>query len=172
MTPHGHCLMISAEGCPLGTFPDVRVEGLNSDTIRWSTTRIPAKFRSHLKEMQSKAYDINASIGLEFIINLKVFMFYKKKSKPAKVFFLQRKNQICGKKKTSACLGVWFSRSKLWRPRWRRLLDRRGERLGASPVEGKVVFPQYLQGFMHPTGGWEWDFWTINSMIKDISHES
>ena len=29
MTPW-HCLMISAEGCPLGTFPDVRVEGLNS----------------------------------------------------------------------------------------------------------------------------------------------
>ncbi len=23
----------------------------------------------------------------------------------------------------------------------------------------------YLQGFIHPFGGWEWDFWTINSSM-------
>ena len=23
----------------------------------------------------------------------------------------------------------------------------------------------YLHGFIHPNGGWEWDFWTINSLL-------
>ena len=33
-----------------------------------------------------------------------------------------------------------------------------------APVEGKVVFSHYLQGFSTIPGGWEWDFFqTINS---------
>ena len=33
-----------------------------------------------------------------------------------------------------------------------------------APVEGRVVFIPWFIGFQHhPNGGWEWDFWTINS---------
>ena len=110
---------------------------------------------------------INSSIGLEFIINLKVFRFYKKNPRQQKCFFLQRKNQICGKKTVdleeqaveTTLTATPGSKRRGWS-------DRHQLR------ERYIVFPQYLQGFMHPTGGWEWDFWTINSMIKDISHES
>ena len=31
---------------------------------------------------------------------------------------------------------------------------------------GNGSLSHYLQGFIHPNGGWPWDFWTINSMIK------
>ena len=29
-----------------------------------------------------------------------------------------------------------------------------------------VVYPIIYKGFIHPNGGWEWDFWTINSITK------
>ena len=49
--------------------------------------------------MQSKAYDINSSIGLEFIINLKVFMFLPKENpRQQKCFFCKEKNRSVGKK--------------------------------------------------------------------------
>ena len=37
-----------------------------------------------------------------------------------------------------------------------------------SPVEGKpgrVPYPHDLQGFSTMSGGWPWDFWSINSMF-------
>ena len=37
-----------------------------------------------------------------------------------------------------------------------------------SPVEVGSL-SHYLQGFIHPNGGWEWDFWTINS--TEIHHQ-
>ena len=48
---------------------------------------------------------------------------------------------------------------------------------GRNPAPVEVgSFSNYLQGFIHPTGGWEWDFWTINSSymmaIKAISSKS
>ena len=38
-----------------------------------------------------------------------------------------------------------------------------GSEIRRSPVEGTVVYPHCLPGFfVHPNGGWPWDFWTIN----------
>ena len=39
--------------------------------------------------------------------------------------------------------------------------------LANSPVEGKVVeiYHDLWQCLKHPNGGWEWDFWTINSSV-------
>ena len=34
-----------------------------------------------------------------------------------------------------------------------------------SPVEGKVVYP-IIYRILYIPGGWEWDFWTINSTIQ------
>ena len=36
---------------------------------------------------------------------------------------------------------------------------------GNAPVEVGSL-SHYLQGFVHPKGGWEWDFWTINSITN------
>ena len=41
----------------------------------------------------------------------------------------------------------------------------------SSTSWGKGSFSSYLQGFIHPTGGWEWDFWTIkSSYIANMDH--
>ena len=147
MTPQWHCLMISAEGCPLGTFPDVRVEGLNSDTIRWSTTRIPAKFRSHLKEIQSKAYDINSSIGLEFIINLKVFMFLQKENpRQQKCFFNKEKTDLW-EKKNSACLGLLILEEQAAETTLTATPGSKRREVGIVTSWGKGSFPAVLTRF-------------------------
>ena len=31
-----------------------------------------------------------------------------------------------------------------------------------------VSLPYYLQDFIHPNGGWPWDFWTINSILHVV----
>ena len=38
------------------------------------------------------------------------------------------------------------------------------EESGKLTSWGKGSLSHYLQGFLHPTGGWPWDFWTINSI--------
>ena len=53
----------------------------------------------------------------------------------------------------------WWQRSKsgeVSHPSWESLV---------------VEIYHYLQGFrIHPNGGWEWDFWTINSMKNQRFH--
>jgi len=33
-----------------------------------------------------------------------------------------------------------------------------GSEIRRLPVEVGILYPMYLQGFIHPNGGWEWDF--------------
>ena len=33
----------------------------------------------------------------------------------------------------------------------------------------RPIIYRYLQGFLHPNGGWPWDFWTINSSELPLS---
>ena len=49
--------------------------------------------------------------------------------------------------------GICFSKSYCW---WKES--------GKLTSWGKGSLSHYLQGFLHPTGGWPWDFWTINSI--------
>ena len=39
-----------------------------------------------------------------------------------------------------------------------------------TPVEGTVVYPLIYKVFSTIQGGWEWDFWTINSINQNQTH--
>ena len=59
--------------------------------------------------------------------------------------------------------GEGIGRSVFLPNRWGVILLMEGIR--RSAVEGTVVYPTIFQGFSTIPGGWEWDFWTINSMV-------
>ena len=73
-----------------------------------------------------------------------------------------------GKSSTQKCL--------CWLGIWTRSQEGNGsllliEEIRRSPVEVGSL-SHYLQGFIHPNGGWPWDFWTINSISNEKAGSS
>ena len=42
------------------------------------------------------------------------------------------------------------------------------EEIRRSPVEGTVVeIPLFTKVFLHPNGGWPWDFWLPSTVVSE-----